>query len=173
MVQLGEEGNAAVDPSPFHHQYINDTGSGFKKLVGDGADDDPGKEMGKVKHGLCDLFKTGKTEFIQHRETDGQVQDIEDDGVFQRPKEILIPENLCEGFQPDPFAAVITLGRLIVVENHAQTRIGTVIEQNDQRDRNQQQQIQMPVPLQGFFPGSPFPEGRSFHLFRIHTLFLP
>ena len=109
--------------------------------------------MRQVKDGLGDLFEPGETQFIQHqgqdnghRETDHQVQQIEDDGVFQRPEKVLVPENLGKGFHADPFAAVIALGGFIVVKNHPQAGIGAVVEQDHQDDRYQQQQIKMPVP---------------------------
>ena len=175
VVQFRQEGDAAFDPAPLRHQHIHDAGSGLEQLVRHGPDDDPGKEMGQIQHGLRYLLETGETQLIEHqgqhdghREADRQVQQVENDGVFQSPEEILVPENLGEDVHADPLAAGISLGGLIVIKNHPEARIGSVIEEDYQNDRNQQKQVQMPVPPQGFVPGRPLPQGRGSYRFCSH-----
>ena len=158
---LRKEGDALLYEAPVHHQHIDDARGRLEQLIRHRTDDDPGKKVRQIQNGLRDLFEMGEAQLIEHQrqynrhgEAHGQIQQVEYDGVFERPQEILVPEDLRERLPAHPFAARVTFGRLVVHEDHPQTGVSGVVEQHNERDGNQQEKVQMPVPPERFFPGS-------------------
>ena len=85
-----------------------------------------------------------------------------------RPGKIPVGKNLLEGLPADPFAAVVSLRRLVVHENHTQAWISRVIENDYKEHRNQQKQIKVPVTPERFPPAGPLTQGRLGDSFCLH-----
>ena len=115
--------------------------------------------MGQIQDSLGYLLKLGIAQFVQdqgqyngHREPDKQIQKIEHYGITQRFGKLFIRENILEDFKAYPFTSGIAPDRLIVHECHPHTGVSRIAEHKDHDQREQQQQIELPVSLYSLFP---------------------
>lgn len=152
MPFLCQEWDTLVDEPRLAHQDVHETGFRLEQVQSYRSDDDPGQEVGKVQNGLADPLEPLETQLIQqdgkddgHRETETQIQEVENQGVGQGAGEILVPEDLLEGGPTHPLAAGVALGRFVIHPGHAQTRVGCILEDDHENHRDQQQEIQLPV----------------------------
>ena len=155
MPLFGQKRNALVDDAQVHQGDVDQARLRLEEREHDGGDDGPGEEVRQIQDGLGDLLVAVKAQLVEqqrqddgHGEADDQVEKVEDQRVPQRGVEALILEDLLKRLKAHPRAAVKALGRLVIHERDAHARIRRILEDDDKRDGNHQQRVELPVVFQ-------------------------
>ena len=114
--------------------------------------------MRQVQHGLRDTLELRERQLVEqqrhqdgHRRADNEVQQVQDDCVLQRIDKVLIVECLDEPFPAAVFRPIQQPRRfqnVVLLERQQNIGHGNVAEDDEERQRYEQQQIQCAVSLQ-------------------------
>ena len=111
--------------------------------------------MRQIQKGLGCALEPFDTDFVEqqrqddrHRETEDQIQNVEQQRVEHGFAEVTVGENFLKDLKPHKLTAGVAARNLVIKEGDGQTAVGKVLENDDEEHREYHQDVQLPIALQ-------------------------